>query len=85
MQIKPLSFKVTSALKPQTKISVMECTEKASPVQIELSGSEVGRAMYAGMGINFKGYLEPVDVTDKLNKRVVGQSHLELPNLKVFD
>ena len=64
MQIKPLSFNVTSVLKPQTKISVMECTEKASPVQIELSGSEVGRAMYAGMGINFKGSLEPIDVTE---------------------
>ena len=38
---------------------------------MKLSGSEIGRAMLADMGISFKSSAEPIDVTDKLNKKVL--------------
>ena len=86
MQVSSISnLKLNPLFKSTKKILSINNTEEASPVQMELSGSEVGRAMLAGMGINFKGSAEPIDVTDKLNKKVEGKSHLELPNLKVYD
>lgn len=83
--IKPVGINFTSVSKQQKQPQYVKYTEEASPIQMELSGAEVGRAMLANTGINFKGTLEPVDVTDKLNKKVEGKSHLELPDLKVFD
>jgi len=51
----------------------------------ELSGYKAGQAIFARNNISFRNLAQPIEVTDKYNKKTEGKDHLDLPNIHVYE
>ena len=52
---------------------------------MQLSGYNVGGAIFARNNITFRNLATPIGVTDKYNKKIEGKDHLDLPNIHVYE
>ena len=53
--------------------------------QTELANYEVGQAILNRNNISFRNLSQPIEVTDKYNKKIEGKDHLDLPNIHVYE
>ena len=60
-------------------------TQKSSTLNLKLSNYEVGQAILNRNNISFRNLATPIEVTDKYNKNIEGNEHLNLPNIQVYE
>ena len=53
--------------------------------QTELANYEVSRAILNRNSISFRNLSQPIEVTDKYNKKIEGKDHLDLPNIHMYE
>lgn len=53
--------------------------------QIELTNYEVGQAILNRNNISFRNLSQPIEITDRYNKKIEGKDHLDLPNIHVYE
>lgn len=53
--------------------------------QTELSNYEVGQAILNRNNISFRNLSQPIEVTDRYNKKIEGKDHLDLPNIHMYE
>lgn len=80
--IKPISIDTNINKTQNLNISNQQVNSKVEP-QTELSGYEVGQALMAQRGVVFSSV--PNDVTSKYNVIKDDETHLNLPNIQVYE
>lgn len=60
-------------------------TQKSSTLNLRLSNYKVGQAILNRNNISFRNLATPIEVTDKYNKNIEGNEHLNLPNIQAYE
>ena len=68
-----------------SKMPVKQMQGGNTTPSFELSDYKTGQAILNRNNISFRNLATPIEVTDKYNKKVEGQDHLDLPNIHVYE
>jgi len=82
--INPINFNKINMQGMPAKSQTTNKTAQTSDT-MELSGYKAGQAILARNNVTFRNLAQPIEVTDKYNKKVEGKDHLDLPNIHVYE
>ena len=68
-----------------SKMPVKQMQGGNTTPSFELSDYKTGQAILNRNNISFRNLATLIEVTDKYNKKVEGQDHLDLPNIHVYE
>jgi len=85
MLISPINKVNNNQIQPLQSFKQGDVSNFGVDKNLGLSGYQVGRAILARNNVSFRNLAVPIEVTDRYDKKIDGQDHLDLPNIHVYE